>query len=255
MNDFEAAKYAIRFMDLTSLNNNDTPAAITKLCESATTDFGNTAAVCVFPEMVVWAKCELARLNLSDVKVATVTNFPFGSEDIARATAETERAVAAGADEVDVVFPWRALQHGNANLGADLVAACKAACGAHAKLKVIIESGELASSERIAEASTVAINAGADFIKTSTGKVQVNATLAAAEIMLNSIKQSGKSCGFKAAGGVRTAAEARAYLELAQRIMGPAWLHSDHFRFGASSLLKNLTDTLAGQNAQAQEGY
>lgn len=255
MNDFEAAQHAIRFIDLTSLNNNDTPAVITKLCENAATPFGTTAAVCVFPEMVVWAKLELARLNLSNVKVATVTNFPAGNEDVARAVAETERAVAAGADEVDVVFPWRALQQGNASVGTELVTACKAACGPQVKLKVIIESGELDSAERITHASTIAINAGADFIKTSTGKVPINATLAAAEVMLNCIKQSGKSCGFKAAGGVRSATEARAYLELAQRIMGEAWLKPEHFRFGASSLLTNLTDTLSGQNAQAREGY
>lgn len=255
MNDFDAAKLALQFMDLTSLNNNDSTDTITKLCTNAHTPFGDTAAVCVFPEMVVWAKHELTRLQLSHVKVATVTNFPAGSEDVARAVAETERAVAAGADEVDVVFPWRALKQGDEAVGHDLVASCKKACGEQAKLKVIIESGELATAELIAKASSIAINAGADFIKTSTGKVPVNATLEAAEIMLNCIKQSGVSCGFKAAGGVRTAGEARAYLELAGTIMGDNWLSADNFRFGASSLLTNLTDTLAGNNALAQEGY
>lgn len=255
MTELEAAKLAIRFMDLTSLNNSDTTKTITQLCASARTLYGDTAAVCVFPEMVVWAKHELSRLGLDHVKVATVTNFPSGSENVARAVAETERAVAAGADEVDVVFPWRSLKQGNTQIGHELVAACKDACGAKVKLKVIIESGELKTSDLISTASNIAINAGADFIKTSTGKVPVNATLEAAELMLKCIKQSGAACGFKAAGGVRTAAEAQAYLELARSIMGDGWLCAAKFRFGASSLLTNLKDTLAGNEVQVQEGY
>ncbi|WP_417659906.1 deoxyribose-phosphate aldolase [Pseudidiomarina sp.] len=251
----QAALKALHFTDLTSLNNNDTPAIISALCAAADTPFGSPAAVCVFPEMVVWAKLELQRLNLPQVKVATVTNFPFGSEDIERAVAETERAVACGADEVDVVFPWRALQEGNTQCGFDLVSACKTACGDMAQLKVIIESGELHTKDRIRSASEIAIAAGADFIKTSTGKVPVNATLDAAEVMLTAIKASGKNCGFKAAGGVRTASEAAEYLVLAESIMGRSWLTADHFRFGASSLLKNLLATLAGKNVAAGEGY
>ncbi|CUA88333.1 deoxyribose-phosphate aldolase [Pseudidiomarina woesei] len=255
MTELDAAKYAIRFMDLTSLNNDDTPGKITQLCELAKTPYGSTAAVCVFPEMVVWAKLELARLQLTHVKVATVTNFPNGSDDVTRAAEETARAVAAGADEVDVVFPWRALKAGNTAVGHELVSACKTACGDRAILKVIIESGELATPELITTASNIAIRAGADFIKTSTGKVPVNATLEAADLMLHCIKQSGSACGFKAAGGVRTASEAQAYLELAESIMGSGWLTADNFRFGASSLLKNLTETLAGKQALAQDGY
>lgn len=251
----QAALKALHFTDLTSLNNNDTPRDISALCAAADTPFGSPAAVCVFPEMVVWAKHELQRLNLPQIKVATVTNFPFGSEDIKRAVAETERAVACGADEVDVVFPWRALKNGDTQCGFDLVSACKAACGVTAQLKVIIESGELQTKDLIRSASDIAISAGADFIKTSTGKVPVNATLEAAEVMLTAIKASGKNCGFKAAGGVRTASEAAAYLTLAESIMGRSWLTAEHFRFGASSLLKNLLATLAGKDAAASEGY
>ncbi len=249
------ARQALQLMDLTSLNQNDTPATISALCESAQTPFGVPAAICVFPEMIVWAKQELARLNLANVKVATVTNFPMGADDIERAVAETERAVAAGADEIDVVFPWRALTAGNTVLGLELVSACKQACGDKVQLKVIIESGELASEALIRQASEIAISGGADFIKTSTGKVPVNATLSAAKVMLEVIKERNPNCGFKAAGGVRTAAEASAYLELAAAIMGAEWVTAQHFRFGASSLLKNLTDTLQGLSVQNQEGY
>src|SRR5690554_620684 len=251
----DAALRALQLMDLTSLNHSDTPATITALCEAANTPYGSPAAVCVYPEMVVWAKHELARLNLAQVKVATVTNFPDGHEDIKRAVAETERAVAAGADEVDVVFPWRALQAGDDKCGQQLVAACKEACANTAILKVIIESGELKTPELIRRASDIAIAAGADFIKTSTGKVPINATLDAAEVMLRAIQESGTQCGFKAAGGVRTAADAEAYLTLATSIMGDAWLTPAHFRFGASSLLTHLLATLTGSSADTQEGY
>lgn len=255
MNLTATAQQALQLMDLTSLNQSDSPATITALCESAQTPFGVPAAICVFPEMVVWAKHELTRLNLPTIKVATVTNFPMGANDIERAVAETERAVAAGADEVDVVFPWRALKAGDSSLGLKLVSACKQACGQKSQLKVIIESGELESDTLIRQASTIAINGGADFIKTSTGKVPVNATLSAARVMLEVIRDNNPNCGFKAAGGVRTAAEAGAYLELAAAILGAEWINSQHFRFGASSLLKNLTDTLQGQPVQNQEGY
>jgi len=255
MTENQAAQKAIELMDLTSLNHSDTPATITRLCESANTPYGTTAAVCVYPEMVVWAKHQLHDLGLADVKVATVTNFPMGAEDIDRAVAETERAVAAGADEVDVVFPWRALIAGDQSIGLHLVRACKAACGASAQLKVIIESGELASASLIDSASRIAIQGGADFIKTSTGKVPVNATLEAAAIMLNAIKESGQQCGFKAAGGVRSAADAKAYLELTESIMGADWITRQNFRFGASSLLTNLIASLSGSSAQDQGRY
>ncbi|WP_404409893.1 deoxyribose-phosphate aldolase [Pseudidiomarina marina] len=251
----EAAQRAIQLMDLTSLNNNDSVEVISNLCAAAKTDFGSPAAICVYPEMIVWSKLELARLGLHSVKVATVTNFPKGSENVDRAQAETERAVAAGADEVDVVFPYKALIAGNAQVGFELVKACKEACADKAKLKVIIESGELKTAALIRQASEIAISAGADFIKTSTGKVPVNATLEATEIMLKAIQASGAKCGFKAAGGVRTADDAAQYLELAASIMGIDWISADNFRFGASSLLGNLLSTLNNAEAVEKDGY
>ncbi|MGQ4277666.1 deoxyribose-phosphate aldolase [Pseudidiomarina sp. E22-M8] len=249
-----AAKLAIQLMDLTSLNLQDTPAAITALCESAHTPFGQPAALCVYPEHVVWARHECKRLALTNIKIATVTNFPGGYEDAHRAAEETERAVYAGADEVDVVFPYQAFLTGNKNLAEQLVAACKQACGDRSKLKVILETGVLEQPELIREASYLAIGSGADFIKTSTGKVSVNATLLAAREMLTVIAETGGTCGFKAAGGVRTATDAQSYLELAEELLGRDYLTPDTFRFGASGLLKNIQTMLAGDESGDQSG-
>lgn len=249
------ALLALQLTDLTSLNVSDTRASISQLCEQAATPFGSPAALCVYPEWIVWARLELDRLGLNTVKIATVTNFPAGQTDSDRAAAETMRAVAAGADEVDVVFPYRALLAGDADTGARLVAACKQACGARSRLKVIIESGVLAQPHFIRQASLIAIAQGADFIKTSTGKVTINATLESAEIMLQAIKDSGQAVGFKAAGGVRTVADASAYLALAERMMGADWLHPDTFRFGASGLLQHVVAHLSGHQAAPAQGY
>ncbi|UQI41586.1 deoxyribose-phosphate aldolase [Vreelandella venusta] len=243
----QAARQALTLMDLTSLNDSDTDSTIEALCQQVKTPFGNPAAVCVYPQFVVTAQRALTAHKLNDhVKIATVTNFPDGGDDIMGAARETRDAVASGADEVDVVFPYRALMAGDEAIGLELVEMCKAACAGQARLKVIIESGELKDPALIKRASELAIEGGADFIKTSTGKVATNATLEAAEIMLNAIKASGQDVGFKAAGGVRTTEEAAEYLALATNIMGAQWVTPEHFRFGASSLLGNLLNTLNG---------
>ncbi len=249
------ALLTLTLTDLTSLNNDDSKASISQLCRQALTPFGSPAALCVYPEWITWARLELDRLALTAVKIATVTNFPAGSIDVERAAAETMRAAAAGADEIDVVFPYQALLNGDEVSGGDLVQRCKQACGGSAKLKVIIESGMLKSPELIRQASMIAITNGADFIKTSTGKVAVNATLSAAEIMLQAIRDSQAKVGFKAAGGVRTVADARAYLELAERMMGLDWLTADNFRFGASGLLQQVIAELSGHTKAPAEGY
>ncbi|WP_211829637.1 deoxyribose-phosphate aldolase [Kistimonas asteriae] len=239
----DTSKYsqlALTLMDLTTLNDDDTDQKVIDLCRSAKTEAGSPAAVCVYPRFVPIAKKTLRELGLNHMKVATVTNFPAGGDDISIAVAETRAAIAYGADEVDVVFPYRALIAGNADVGFELVKQCKAACGNTVKLKVIIESGELKDPALIRRASEIAIEAGADFIKTSTGKVPVNATLEAARIMLEAIRDSGRDVAFKPAGGIRTAEEAAEHLQLAEDIMGAAWITPDHYRFGASSLLGNL---------------
>ncbi|AVJ56479.1 deoxyribose-phosphate aldolase [Idiomarina sp. OT37-5b] len=231
------------YIDLTSLNNSDTVATIETLSDNASFDGIEVAALCVFPELIVAAKQALQQRGLS-LPVATVTNFPEGHDNVARAVAETERAVAVGADEVDVVLPYNALIAGDEAVVTELVSAVKAACGQQAHLKVIIESGELKTPERIKRASELAIDAGADFIKTSTGKVPVNATLEATAVMLNAIKASGRNVGFKAAGGIRTLADAEQYINLAADIMGKDWVTPEHFRIGASSLVNDLKQQL-----------
>ncbi|RMC90892.1 deoxyribose-phosphate aldolase [Aquitalea palustris] len=249
-----AARRALSMMDLTTLNDDDTDARVIALCQQASSSAGTVAALCVFPRFVALARRTLDELGLSQVKVATVTNFPAGGSDVAQAVAETEAAIAAGADEVDVVFPYRALMAGNAEVGAELVAACKEACGDKV-LKVIIESGELKEPALIRQASLIAIEAGADFIKTSTGKVAVNATLEAAGIMLAAIRATGAQCGFKAAGGVRSAADAAEYIDLAEHLLGESWVTAEHFRFGASSLLASLQAEIAGTSSAPASGY
>ncbi|MBE2898477.1 deoxyribose-phosphate aldolase [Pasteurellaceae bacterium 20609_3] len=243
----QAAQLALSLMDLTSLNDDDTNETITALCHQANTPKGAPAAVCVYPQFVPLAKQTLSQLGLEQVKVATVTNFPHGNSDVAQAVAETASAVQAGADEVDVVFPYRTLMEGDEKCGFVLVQECKKVCAdADVALKVIIETGELKTPELIKKAAEIAIRAGADFIKTSTGKVAVNATPEAARVMLSTIKEMGVEdrVGFKAAGGVRTSEDAQQYLQLASEILGEKWLDASHFRFGASGLLTALLRTL-----------
>ncbi|OOS00182.1 deoxyribose-phosphate aldolase [Haemophilus paracuniculus] len=254
----QVAQQALSLMDLTTLNDNDTDEKVIALCQQGNTEFGTPAAVCVYPRFVPIARKTLQNQGTAQVKIATVTNFPHGNDDIEIAVAETKAAVAYGADEVDVVFPYRALIAGNEQVGVELVKQCKAECAKHnVLLKVIIETGELKTAELIRKASEISIQAGADFIKTSTGKVAVNATLESAKIMLETIRDLGVAdkVGFKAAGGVKTTEEAQAYLDLARQILGEQWVNQAHFRFGASSLLGNLLATLNDQEAKAVSGY
>lgn len=243
----QAAKLAISLMDLTSLTDQETPQDIEELCKQAKSLGGNTAAICIFPRFIPLAKKLLRQQETPNIKIATVANFPHGNDDIAIAVAETSAAVGYGADEVDVVFPYKALIAGDINVGLELIEACKAVCPKNILLKVIIETGELKKPELIKLASEVSIRAGADFIKTSTGKVKVNATPEAAKIMLEVIKSTNNqqvNTGFKAAGGVKNVNDALVYLSLANSILGDSWTTTEHFRFGASSLLGNLLTTL-----------
>lgn len=257
----QASRQAIHLMDLTTLNDNDTDQNVIDLCMQAQTAAGHTAAVCIYPRFIPLARKTLQAENAADIKIATVTNFPHGNDDMDIAVAETKAAVAYGADEVDLVFPYKALMAGNATVGAQMVKACRAVCGDLVTLKVIIESGELNSPELIEQASLICINAGANFIKTSTGKVPVNATLEATKVMLEAIKKSGKDVGFKAAGGVKDAAAANDYMQLACDIMGNDWVNTQHFRFGASSLLTsllaelNLTESTVTKKSVQIGGY
>ncbi|GLX76856.1 deoxyribose-phosphate aldolase [Thalassotalea insulae] len=240
----DIAKLALSLMDLTSLTGEETDQDIINLCQQAKSTAGDTAAICIYPKYITVAKKQLAAQGSQGIKIATVTNFPHGGTDINQAVKETAEAVALGADEVDVVFPYKAMMSGDEQIGADLISACKRACGNQVLLKVIIESGELQSNDLIRKASEISIAAGADFIKTSTGKVPVNATIEAAKVMLEVIKNSNPNVGFKAAGGVRNVDDAAQYLALTMDTLGASWLNPTHFRFGASGLLTNLLATI-----------
>ncbi|RFF26864.1 MULTISPECIES: deoxyribose-phosphate aldolase [unclassified Wenzhouxiangella] len=238
------AQLALRLMDLTRLEADDDESAVRSLCRRAGTPFGPVAAVCVYPRFIHVAQDVLSEEKLAGrVRVATVVNFPGGSERPDRVIAEIREALEAGADEIDLVFPWRSLREGDAEAGRKLVMAARKACGEHL-LKVILETGELADAQLIRKAAEIAVEAGADFLKTSTGKVPVNATPEAARILLETIHDSGAEVGCKVSGGIRTAGQAREYLEIAAGIMGKNWITPEHFRFGASGLLDDLLATL-----------
>ena len=255
MSELQAyAQQALQLIDLTSLNLDDTEQTIIDLCTAANTDYGHVAAVCVYPKFVALARGTLDKLGLTNVKVATVTNFPSGEESLTAIIKETNKAVADGADEVDVVLPYRAFMKGDLEHCEQVLTKSKAACGDKTLLKVIIESGEMLDDSFIKAASEFAIDCGVDFIKTSTGKVPVNATLEAADIMLAAINTNNPNVGFKAAGGIRTANEAKSYLKLAEDKLGNDWINPAHFRFGASSLLGNLVDCLNGKQTTSEAG-
>ena len=250
----QASRDGIKLMDLTTLMDDDFDQRVIELCQKAATPAGNTAAVCIYPRFIPVARKALAAQGTKQIKIATVTNFPHGNDDLDIAFAETRAAVAYGADEVDVVFPYKALISGNSEVGATMIAGCRAICGAKVALKVIIESGELKTDALIKQASDICIEAGADFIKTSTGKVPVNATPEATRVMIQAIKDSGKDVGFKAAGGVKDAATADQYMQIARDIMGDDWVNTDHFRFGASSLLVGLLNELGLSEKTVEAG-
>lgn len=239
-------------MDLTSLTESDCVEDIRRLCASAHTPAGSVAAVCVYPEMVAVARAALAE---SPVRVATVVNFPDGGCDPARVARECRRALAAGAHEIDVVMPYAAWLAGDEAAARAVLTAAREACAAQ-RLKVILETGVLQREPVIRAAARLAIDCGADFIKTSTGKVPINATLDAARWMLDEIADSGRACGFKAAGGIRSVADAAGYFALADARFGADWASPARFRLGASSLLADVLRVLGSAvPAAAGGGY
>ena len=224
----------VALVDLTSLTGEETDADVASLCAQAPTEAGPVAAVCVYGRYVRRA---VAELEGTSIPVAAVANFPEGDLDRDRAVRETEAAVQDGAREIDVVLPWRAFLAGDRAGAMAVVEAAREACPV--LLKVILESGRLQEPEAIGAAARDALAVGADFVKTSTGKLQPAATLPAAAVMLEAVRDHGLG-GFKASGGIRTAEEAAAYLELADALFGPGWTTPRTFRFGASSLLADL---------------
>ncbi|MEO6279633.1 deoxyribose-phosphate aldolase [Roseateles sp.] len=241
------ARTALACLDLTSLNDADTSVDIDALCARAQTPHGPVAAVCVWPRFVAQARAALP----ASIKVAAVANFPDGAPDLARALADVETIAQAGGDEVDVVLPWRALLAGKTTEVAEFLSEVRFA-SRPLTLKVIIESGELATPERIAQATRLALAAGADFVKTSTGKTKIGATPAAAAVMLKEIAASGLSnAGFKASGGVRSVADAAGYIAQAEAALGADALNPRRLRFGASGLLTDIEAVLTGAESPA----
>ena len=235
------AARVLALLDLTSLGEDDTPEQIEALCARARAARVLPAALCIYPEHVTTVR---RALRGSPIKVAAVVNFPDGSADSMRISRETRRALAAGADEIDLVFPYHAYLHGNELLAARAIAACRHLCRAGVILKLILETGELGCTESIARASRIGIDGGVDFLKTSTGKGPINASPAAVVAVLDAIAKAGGDCGLKVSGGICTLADAITYLDLVASRMGAAWITPTHFRIGASLLFGELTAAL-----------
>ena len=243
---------AIKMMDLTTLEGMDTPERVRSLCLKALTpdptdpECPRPAAICVYGDMVKVAKDALGKSGIYVAAVATA--FPSGRASISVKLQDTKDAVKAGADEIDMVIDRGAFLSGNYLEVYKQIQAVKAACqrqdGSFAHLKVILETGELQTYDNIRRASYLAMLAGGDFIKTSTGKVTVNATIPITLLMLQAVRdwydQTGVLIGVKPAGGIRTAKDAIKYLVVVKETAGDKWLTPDLFRFGASSLLNDV---------------
>jgi len=242
-----ALELAVRMVDLTTLEGADTPGKVRGLCakalqpDPADPAVPPVAAVCVYPDLVSVAKSELRG---SDVVVASVaTAFPSGRASLSVKLADVADAVAAGADEVDMVIDRGAFLAGRYGQVYEEVRAVKEACG-HAHLKVILETGELVTYDNVRRAAWLAMLGGADFVKTSTGKISPAATLPVTMLLLEAVRDwytlTGQVVGVKPAGGIRTAKDAIKHLVLVNETAGPDWLDPDRFRLGASSLLNDL---------------
>jgi len=255
----EGLKLALNMIDLTTLEGKDTEGKVKQLCYKAShlhesMDVPNVAAVCVYPNMVAIAK---KALGDSGVKVASVaTAFPSGMSNLDVKLADTKMAVDAGADEIDMVISRGKFHQGEYDFVFDEIAKVKEACG-NARLKVILETGELGTPDQVRRASDLAIHAGADFIKTSTGKISPAATMPITLLMLEAIRDhyytTGKMVGMKPAGGISDAKTALQYLVMLRETLGQAWMSNEWFRFGASRLANDVLMQLAKQESGAYQ--
>lgn len=254
----EGLKLALSMIDLTTLEGKDTPGKVKQLCYKALhlheqlNDIPTVAAVCVYPSYVKIAK---TALRGSDIQVASVaTAFPSGQTSRDTKIMDTKFAVEEGADEIDMVISRGAFLAGEYNFVYDEIAAIKEACG-KAHLKVILETGELDTLDNVRKASEIAMYAGADFIKTSTGKIQPAATMPVTYVMLDAIKdyylKTGKIIGMKPAGGISTSKIALQYLVMLNEMLGKQWMNKTYFRFGASSLANDILMQLV----KSETGY
>jgi deoxyribose-phosphate aldolase len=258
----QAYELAVRMMDLTTLEGADTPGKVAALCSKAVrpapvdSSIPSVAAICVYPNLVPTA---VARLRGTSVRVASVaTGFPSGQVPLEAKLDEVRWVVAEGADEVDMVIDRGAFLSGRYAKVYDEIVKIKEACG-DAHLKVILETGELGTYDNVRRASLLAMAAGADFIKTSTGKVSPAATLPVTLCMLEAIRdvhdETGRVVGMKPAGGIRSAKQAIQYLVVLHETLGLRWMTPDLFRFGASSLLNDVLMQIRKQKTgQYQSG-
>ncbi len=256
----QALKLCLSLIDLTTLEGKDSNGKIIQLCHKAIhpcpgfTDLPTVAAVCVYPRLVSLAKQELEETGIRVASVATA--FPAGLTNLENKLDETRFAIDQGADEIDMVISRGEFLRGNYNYVFDEIAAVRKICD-DIHLKVILETGELGTLENVRRASQLAIQAGADFIKTSTGKISPAATQAATLVMLETIRdhflETGQKIGMKPAGGIRKAKQAIQYLVMVNETLGSGWLTPDLFRFGASSLINDLLMQILKQESGAYQ--
>ena len=243
----EGLKLALSMIDLTTLEGKDTEGKVRQLCykamhpHDALQNIPTVAAICVYPTYVGIAKKALQGSNIQVASVATA--FPSGQSNLEAKLSDTKFAVDQGADEIDMVISRGQFLSGNYQFVFDEIAAIKEACG-KAHLKVILETGEIDTLDTVRKASEIAMYAGADFIKTSTGKIQPAATLQVTYVMLDAIKdfylKTGKIIGMKPAGGISTSKIALQYLVMLNEVLGEKWMTKKYFRFGASSLTNDI---------------
>ncbi|MCW5589306.1 MAG: deoxyribose-phosphate aldolase [Legionellales bacterium] len=236
------AQKLIRLLDLTNLNLEAKPDDIIALSQQAATPYGHVAAICVYEKFI-----PLVKQSVTDaqIKIASVANFPAGTGHFEEVTQAIHLAIEQGANEIDVVMPYQDYLKGHTAQVSQFIKACKLTCGPQVVLKVILETGALSDPNLIYQASLDCIESGADFIKTSTGKIQQGASLQAAFAMLTAIKDQGGTVGFKASGGISKGQQALQYLYFAEHILGKAFIQPTTLRFGASSLLMDLLKILS----------
>ncbi len=233
------ARRAVELLDLASLDEDVGADAIVALCERGQTKLGQVAGICVLPRFVAVASAALTRVG-SAIRVVSVVNFPDGDSDIASAGEQAAHAIADGAEEIDLVFPYRRYLAGEPGEALAMVIACRAMCGPDTKLKVILETGCFPDAGTLIKAAREVISEGADFLKTSTGRAPKGATLRSAAALLGVIRESKRGVGIKVSGGIREVAAVARYLALADAIMGPDWVTPATFRIGASAVLDDL---------------
>jgi deoxyribose-phosphate aldolase len=252
-----AALTGLHSLDLTSLNDNDTEASIAALIARADQkDLGCVAATCVYPRFLAQTFNATAAKNINR---ATVINFPSGKGSPRQTLRDAQAAIASGANEIDIVLDYESFLGGDKKTAEDILRACRAACGSGVRMKVILESAAFDNYEDLYAACRLALDCGADFLKTSTGKsARGGASLEAAATMLQAILDSGRKAGVKISGSVKTVADCAQYISLVQGMMGKNWITTGTFRIGASGVLTDILQHLgkaAPKTAAPPSGY